>query len=179
MRILSLLLATLLFAPNTLAQDYAIDKGSYLLGGSFQLDSSGDSRDDDDDRRTLLSIGSGVSYFIVPGLALGANAQFSRFSEGGSSSSSFSAGPQIAYYFGGPSSTFFPVVSGRADYGDFGDLSRVGADLAGGATFMAARNVGISAEAFYQTYRYSRDNNRGDFTHDSFGIRGGVTVFIF
>lgn len=176
MRYFTLVLAAFFLVPSTRAQDYAIDKGSFLVSGSLNFSSSGSGRDDN--RSTVLSINPDFSYFVTSGLAIGASASVSRFSSGDDSATSFGVGPRIAYYFGGPTSTLFPFVSAGVNYSDTEGLSALGADLAAGAVIMIARNVGLNGEAFYQTARFSRDDG-SEFSRNSFGIRGGVTVFVF
>ena len=176
MRTFSLLLATLLFTPSALAQDYAIDRGSFVLAGSFDFSSTTNSRDDD--RSTLLSVSPGLSYFVTSSLAIGAGLGVNRFSQDDLTSTSLSAGPRVAYYLGGPTSTVFPFAAAGVNYTDAEHLSIVAADLAAGAAVMLARNVGLNLEAFFRTSSYSREVG-SDFSQDTFGLRGGVTVFVF
>lgn len=176
-------LAALLLAPGALAQSYPIDKGSYLLGGTVSFTSQGDD-DDDGERLTTLELNPSFAYFVTPGLALGADMFYVSREFIGRSSTSTGIGPQLAYYFGGPTSKSYPFLAVGVSYTsmDFGvTYSGFGADLSGGMVFMVARNVGLTTEAFYQVLSLSADTDFGDdeFSTNAIGIRGGVTAFIF
>lgn len=172
MRCFALFLVVLFLIPTAPAQEYATDKGSLLLAGSFGLTSYGERGGEG--RSTLLSINPNISYFVIPGLALGADLGIFTFFEGGFSSTSLSVGPKLAYFFGGPTSTTRPFLASALTYGRYsGSDSVLGADVSGGALFMLTRSVGITTEAFYQTFSYSDDDSS-----NSFGLRGGVTVFV-
>lgn len=178
-----LLLVALLIAPNVLAQSYAIDKGSYLLGGTVSFSSEGG----DDilyggERVSTLTLNPSFAYFVTSGLALGADVLYSSASSGGASITSLGLGPNLAYFFGGPTSSAYPFISAGIAYTstDVGvTLSGFGADVSGGVTFMVARNVGLTAEAFFQTSSLSADELDDSFGMNTFGLRGGVTAFIF
>ncbi len=182
-RLLSLALV-LTVAPSAFAQTYAIDKGSYLLGGTVSFTSTGgDTLFDEDERLTEFSINPDLAYFVIPGLALGANVSYSRISERNFSFTTIGIGPSIAYYFGGPANKAYPFVAGSVLYASSdGDISGFGSELAGGVSYMIARNVGLTGEAFYRLSRLSGDVFPGverDFDSNTFGLRGGVTAFIF
>ena len=173
------ILFALLLTPAVLAQSYPVDKGSYLLGGTVSFTSEGGDfvSVGSDDRRTTLSINPRFALFVTPGLALGAAVSYSRTSIADAAATSFGIGPELAYFFGDAASEIYPFLAAGVSYTslDIGSrsLSGFGVDFAGGVVFMVARNVGLTAEAFYQTSSLS------ELDSDAFGIRGGVTAFIF
>ncbi len=183
MRYFPILLTALLLAPSALAQSYPIDQGSYLLGGTASFTSQGDD-DDDGERLTTFELSPSFSYFVTPGLAVGAEMFYISNEFLGRSSTSTGIGPQLAYFFGGPSSKSYPFVAAGVSYTSMKfstTYSGFSADLSGGMVFMVARNVGLTAEAFYRTLSLSGDNDFGDddFSTNAIGIRGAVTAFIF
>lgn len=178
-------LAALFFASDAFAQEYAIDKGSYLLGGAISFTSQGgDIAGDSDERLTTLTINPNFAYFVTPGLALGADVLYTSTSFSGNSNTSVGIGPQLSYFFGGPESSTYPFINAGVNYTslDIGEtVSGFGADFGGGIVFMVARNVGLTVQAFYQFSNLSADTDFGEFDLDSntFGVQGGVTAFIF
>ena len=176
----------LLVVPSALAQSYAIDKGSYLLGGAVGFSSLGGDLYGSDDRATTINVSPTFSYFVTPGLALGAEVSYARQSKGDFSLSTLGLGPNLAYYFGGPASTTYPFVSASALYtslntdSDFGggDASGFGFGLAGGLAHMLARNVALTGSLFYQTQSFSEDGE-DSVSGNILGFQGGVTAFIY
>lgn len=181
MRYLPLVLATFLLVPSALAQDYAIDKGSYLLDGALSFSSQGG--DGTGDRASSFTVSPAFAYFVSPGLALGGSLGFQRSSQGESSASLIRVGPNLSYYFGQPMSKTYPFVSAEVGYSrlsaDFGDSSRSGSasgyqlGVSGGLSYMIARNVGLTGALFFQRETIDSDSA------DAFGFQGSVTAFIF
>jgi len=86
-----ILASTQLFAQKK----FAVDKGSFIIGGSAGFSSTGDSGSD---RFTEITVNPIFSFFIVPNLAIGGSGSLSRFSASGSSNTSIGFGPSVAYY---------------------------------------------------------------------------------
>lgn len=183
-----LLLSALLLAPSVLAQSYAIDKGSYLLGGTVGFTSQGGDLYDagDGDRATTITLNPTFGYFVTPGLAIGGNVQFQKTSQGDFSTSTVGIGPSLAYYFGQPTSKVYPFISASvgysslsADAGSFGSTSISGYQfgVTGGLSYMLARNVALTGGVFYQNQTFTESGMSA--SGDTFGFQGGVTAFIF
>ena len=170
---LALLSLVLLAAPAG-AQSYAVDRGSLLVGGSGGFSSTG-TEQDEDDRTTQLSIRPSVEYFVAPGLSLGGELQYSRFSNGGDASTTFGVGPAMSYYFGGRSRrSVYPFVSVGGAYSRSGGTTGLGFDASVGALAMLADAVGVNGSLYYQNRFYEEfsDNN-------SFGLAVGISAFVF
>ena len=189
MRTLSIVLAALLFAPSALAQTYAIDKGSYLLGGGLSFTSQGGDLfvgGSDDDRIISISITPTLGYFVAPGLALGGDVQLQRASRSEFSSTSITIGPSLAYYFGQPTTRTYPFIEAGIGYtrisfdfdeSDSGSTNGYQFGVSGGLSHMIARNVALTGALFYQNQTFSDDGESA--SGDTFGFQGGVTAFIF
>lgn len=179
-----LLFAVLAFASTCAASAqpaYAIDKGSFLVGGTAGFQSQG--YEDVDGRQTTITLNPTAGTFIVPGLAIGGEAIITRTSFDDLSSSTLGIGPFLAYFFGGPDSGTFPYFSGGVSYvsndTEGTTLSGFGADVAAGVAIMLARNAAISLEGFAQFSSLSADGFEGSLGSNTFGARGGVSVFIY
>ncbi len=185
------LLAALVLAPTALAQSYAIDKSSYVFGGTARFASQGttisfdDFGEEDSDRLTEIAYSVSFGYFVVPGLALGADSQYQRFSQDGVSQTSTSVGPNLSYYFGTAASKAYPFVTGAVGFSTLriqnreseGSSNGFRFGAAGGLSYLIARNVALTGAVFYQNESFSDDG--ASITNDAFGFQGGVTAFIF
>jgi hypothetical protein len=184
-------LAALLLAPGALAQEYAIDKGSYLFGGTASFSSQGSTIEVDGfgeqeaDRLTEIVYNVSFAYFVVPGLAIGGDSQYRRRSEGDVTGTVTSVGPSLAYFFGTPTSKAYPFLTASAGLstvsveidGDSGSSNGLRFGFAGGLSYMIARNVALTGALFYQNESF--DDDGVSVTDEAFGFQGGVTAFIF
>lgn len=121
----------------------------------------------------------------MPGLALGLDSQYQRFSQSGDAQTATSVGPSLSYFFGQPTSTIFPFISASAGFstlavefdGGSGSTNGFRYGFSGGLSYMIARNVALTGAVFYQNQSFSEDDITQ--TDDAFGFQGGVTAFIF
>jgi len=109
-----LCLAVGLYPVTTQAQDYATDKGSFLIGGTASLSSSGS--DFEDGRTTALLLRPSAQYFVIPGLAIGGTVGWAYASFDESSLSTLSVGPRLSYFFGRSEQKIYPFVSASVGY---------------------------------------------------------------
>ena len=185
------LLFLFLFAPTAtgLAQDYAVDAGSILLGGGVSFTSQGgDLYTFGDSRANTLTFNPTTQYFVLPGIAAGGDVVLLRRSQGNVSTTSLSIGPVLSYYLGGPESNAYPFVSGSVLYTnssvDFGDenidsLSGLTYGVSGGLTLMLTPGVGIMGEVFYLIDRLNADEEGASGSGNTFGLQVGIAAFIF
>lgn len=181
-----------LYPATTQAQGYATDRGSFLIGGTASLSSSGN--DFEDGRTTALLISPSAQYFVIPGLAIGGTVGWAYASFDESSVSSLSVGPRLSYFFGTSAQNIYPFVSASVGYlrssfdSDAVDRTSTGTqfDVSAGAALMIAKNVGLTGELFYTKWSEETDNGTillGDIITalgtDSFGLRFGVSAFVF
>ena len=97
------------------------EKGNVLIGGENILDFTS-RKDDDNDKRTFAELSPQIGFFVVDGLAVGAEipmSHSSRNSEDGSSDRStfLAVSPFLRYYFG--TSHIKPYLHGEAGFGSF------------------------------------------------------------
>jgi hypothetical protein len=168
-------------------QESPLDRGVWLVGGTGRIYGMHDL--DDDTRRFVLDLNPQLGYFVARHLAVHANLAFAYGSGGGGSYRAGGIGPGLSYYFGGPRSRLLPYLtartlfiwsrSGPAD--DASSVSRSRQWLAGGGiSWLVARNVGLTAEAFYQrsiVKELEREN--GDRTSEVYALNFGVTAFAY
>lgn len=162
-------------APSASAQDYAIDQGSMIIGGSASLTSSSRSSFfSEDNRRIDLSIQPQVQYFVTPNWAIGGTTLFGVSNLGSSERETdvfFGAGPAFSYYFGGEDSTVYPYLSTSALVLG-GDRELYRGTASAGAAWMVSRNVALTGEGFLEADLEDTSNN-------IFGLRFGVRVFVW
>jgi opacity protein-like surface antigen len=171
------------------AQTHATDRGVWLAGGTARISGH---RDIGNDTKTfVIDLNPRVGYFVLPHLVLSANLQYVRSSDDLGSSRTVGVGPGLSYYFGGPTSRVLPYLTSRTLF----QWGRSGLDdqpssfrdsdlswLAGaGASILVARNVGVTAEAFYQWTRFAVETAdwEGSNSSEQYGVQFGVTVFAY
>jgi hypothetical protein len=185
-----LVLFTLLLVPSAFAQEYALDKRSYLLGGALSFSSTGTDTDSDEfenlGRLNESSLTLTFGYFVAPGFSLGLNLQADAAQQEEVTLSTGAIGPRGAYYFGGPTSVTVPFLGATVGLSSLTlEIDDVGSETAnglflgveGGVSHFLARNVAITGTAFYQRKSFSGDYE--SLSDNAFGFRGGVTAFIF
>jgi hypothetical protein len=174
--VLSLILAMPAYAA---AQVPALEKGSWLIGGSasFTSEALGD-----DDRVTYISIAPRGQYFLTRGLALGGVVSLSRASFDDATTTSWAAGPAASYYFV-QEGAVQPFVSGSATFGgqetDSSDTDRSFVAWEAGAGLLLLLNdaVGLDARLFYT--RQDTDLGGIETDRDRYGLDIGVSAFVF
>jgi hypothetical protein len=152
------LLLLLLSSVRLCAQEsYAINKGSWSIGGFAGFTSSGS--------ETLIEIQPFLSFFLIPNFSIGGTVHFERHSyDWYYSNTTLTIGPRLAYYFGDKSSNVYPFASVGFNTGELSELG-----LAGGVAFMIARNVAITSSAVIALEE--REN--------TFGVLIGISTFIY
>ena len=167
------------------AQDYATDRGSFILGGSASFTSQGGDLYEnlDGDRVTTLTVNPYLLYFISPGFGIGGEVILSRTTQGDDDATSVGVGPTLAYYFGDAESTIRPFVQAGASYvslsGDFLDASGWGIGGGGGLAFMLSETVALTLEGVYEIQNISVDEFDEDVDGDEFRLEAGIAAFLF
>ncbi len=182
MRTMSVLLMAGLLGLGTTAraQSFAVDRGSWLVGGTAGFNSIGYSGQSG--RETLIFLYPAVQYFVTPGLALGGTLTLYRDGIGGGQHVvGYGGGPAVTYYFGRGHRSFYPyvgasasLVRSRATGGSSSSERNLGAH--GGLLFMLARNVGVDAGLYYDRY-YGSASPFND--QSVYGLQIGVAAFVF
>ncbi|MGB8951193.1 MAG: outer membrane beta-barrel protein [Candidatus Aminicenantales bacterium] len=178
----SLFLLTLLTTTAS-AQTSPIDKGSINIGGMLSFQSySGDLYGDGMSTTLLMP---GFRYFIMRGLAVGADLMLIRQSGDDWSDTTTGIGPTVAYFFNTKSDQFYPYVGLRLQYYCLSSSwnshsdSMTGFDFGfgGGLAYMLKRNVAVTAEVGYhiQSLSYEGESESGSVL--SFMV--GLAVFLY
>ncbi len=186
-----LIALTLALAPRAAGQQYAMDRGVWILGGGAGL-SHGRSTCTgcSSSSYTSLDIFPQVGYFVAPGLAITADLNFWYRWGTGISETQYGAGPGVAYYFTQRPARLHPFVKAGIRYFHV-TSSQSGTSTvryhsfqwqgSAGLALMVARNVAVTGEAYYR-HIYSH-SSRGGFsnssTHASYGTSFGVAVFLY
>ena len=173
--------------PGTLrAQSNALDRGHFAVAGGASLTSGANKGEDG--RHTAVSLSPSLLYFVHSGIALGGSALFAHTGGHGSSSWSYTVGPQAVVYFGEESASVRPFVRADVGIGRLGSkstgtplgtltqrvtMSRVGAGA--GMLDLLTPSVGIYGEFFYRRDSYSGD---ADSWNDQFGVAFGFSIFL-
>jgi hypothetical protein len=183
-----LLITELAFAQEKPASDtskaqFAVDKGSVLVGGSvsFTLNRVNGITS------TQFIFNPQALVFVIPNLGVGGSVQFISISSSGFTQTLIGIGPTLAYYFGDKSSSAYPFLRGGFLYtstssgGSSSSITGTIIDFAGGVTIMASKSVGIELGVFLQIINQSQTFSGRTFNSDSgsAGVRAGVSAFIF
>ena len=163
-----------------LGQNYPIDKGSIILGGTASFQSLGGEDLRGDDRTSLFTLTPQFFYFVAPNFSVGAILNYQSISRGDFSDSAIGIGPTVIYFFGDASSNTYPFLGASYIYtSDEDSYTKNDIRLMGGSAFMIAKNVSITGDVFYLIESYKSDNADDSVSGNTFGVEFGVTVFIF
>ncbi len=179
-RYLLLLAALPILATTARAQTFALDRGSWLVGGTAGFNSQKSSGADS--RTTFIFLDPDAQYFVAPGLALGGSLRLARSGSGSSHVSWLGAGPAVTYYFGRAPRPLHPYVGGSAlllRAQATGGPANTGTQLGvqAGLLLMLARNVGLDTGIYYDRSR----NRANDYSSDMsvYGLQLGIAAFLF
>jgi len=169
------------------AQNGPIDKKSFTLGGSISiLSKSGDLYGDE--VQTTISFEPGFAYFIMRGLAVGADLMYQRESSGNSSSTIVGIMPKVAYFFDA-GNKFYPYLGAAFGYaaetsswsGPYSSSSTSTGFLflgAGGVAYMLKPNLAIFVELNYQILSMTPEHGDTE-SGGTLAFRIGLTAFIY
>ncbi len=179
-----MLLAATVVAPTmAVAQTYAVDRGSWRVGGTAGWSSR--AYDGASSRDVLAFLSPSAQRFVVPGLALGADLNVSRYRlAGGTRITTYGAGPSAAYYLGRGQRTLYPYLGGSVVFSRLdASGSVVGPEGTSsiympyaGFLSMLARNVGIDTRLYYER-TLSGDALIGN--SSAYGLAIGISAFVF
>ncbi len=174
----------LLMAVGSYAADYATDEGSMMLGGVIGFSAaSGDLYIDD--QSTIIFMPS-ISYFIIPGLAIGPILNIISESEGDSSLTTLGLGLKGAYYIGDQDSSVYPYLGIAFTYNSISmddgtnETKMTGISImpAGGIAIMLCDKISLNVELGYSID--SRGADEGDSVSGGvFQLLMGVSGYIF
>lgn len=181
----ALAIVALATPSDLLAQDFAIDRGSVVIGGTVSYTSQGGElfENTDGDRLNSLLLNPFALFFVTRGLGIGGDFFVQKASQGDQSVTTLGIGPSVAYFFGGPENTAFPFVSGGLEYANLSstgfDASGFGFNFGAGVAFMVSRGVAVTTQASYEVLNLSVDQLDESFSGNGFGLRAGISAFLF
>lgn len=179
-KVFYILFVLMFFLPFQLfSQDYAVDKGSFILGGSAGFLSQGGDLTGDE-RVTTITLNPSIHFFVVPNFAIGADIVFLNVSVAGESGSIFSIGPSLGYFFGHKNSSAYPFLRGSFIFQSVSDsYTETDFKFGGGVVAMVAKNVGIVTEGFYMIQSLKPEGFDESISGNTFGVQMGIAAFIF
>jgi len=176
------------FASTVFAGDYAVDKGSALVSGTFSFaNASGDLYEEDGNSATTISLNPSVLYFVIPNFAVGGNFLLAHTSQGDASMSALAIGPKVAYFIGGPNSKVYPYFGAGFAYvrqsvslggGDDFTISGTKISLGAGAAVMVKPHWALVFEGAYNLDNMKPENEES-VSGNIFAVSVGIAGFIF
>lgn len=163
---------------------YAIDKGSFSVGGEASLSSYSDDRQEDG-RRTYVRLSPDAMYFVARHVAVGGSFGLISSSGGGFSSTTLSVGPAVGVWFGKADSRLFPFVAidlwlAESQSGGYA-TTRTRYQGSAGVDLMLAKNVALTTEFSYtlesHTYEVYEHTEEYNGNRIVFGL--GFRAFLF
>ena len=168
-----------------------LGEGRKQVGGTVAFSSSsGDLYENGDgDGQTTFGLNPFLTMFVgPPGLAVGAELDFSNTSQGDVSLSGWGIGPMVQYYIGaGEDKDMYPFVSAAFIYQsmtyDNGvsetDVTMTTIRLAGGILYFLNNNVGIHGQVSYDMDSQEVDVSGAKAVDGSvLGVEVGFSIFI-
>ena len=155
-----ILIATMLF----LAADAQTDKGDWMVGGYFRLNTS--------DNNTEISLTPNAGLFVVDNLAVGGNIGLNHTTSGNNKYTSFGIVPFVRYYFTTETQKVRPVLHGALNYlstrnkiGNNTSSTNTGLNffVGGGAAAFISNSVSIDALIGYDRTKYKNFDGSGGF----------------
>ena len=184
MKKIALLCIVMMVMPCLLTAQEATGKGSRLIGGSasFTHTTGKYYENENGDGRTHLIINPSALYFVSPGLGLGGSLLYDRFSQGDSNTTQLGIGPKAAYFMGSGGTSLIPfgTVSFLYNSGKTSSEIKITNTILMfelGIMKMVAKNVGLSAAAFFQTLSFKQENFDA-VKGTVLGINFGINTFL-
>lgn len=129
------------------------EKGDWLVGGSFNLNTS--------DNNTRISLTPNAAMFVIKNLAVGGNVTLSYAKEGVIKTTTFGLGPYLRYYF--TNANVRPIVQGNFNF--VSSKTKVNNTsstnngtnyfLGGGAAIFLSSHVSLDAVLGYDHTKYN------------------------
>jgi hypothetical protein len=166
-----------------------IARGSRLIGGTASISRSTFESGGFENSVTSINLNPMLLVFVRDRIAVGGELGLGHSSTDGGSSTSWSLGPAVRWFFGDVNARTLPFVGGALLIGSTSTessgtefkTSQRGIELVGGATRMLARNLGVTGEAF--VVRMNNEQEVGTATSEStttsLGLRLGIAAFLF
>jgi outer membrane protein W len=185
-----------LFSTMCYSQEYAVDKGSWMISGRLNYSVEGsDLFKSNSDRTTSVKFMPAVEYFVAPHFFIGERLSYSYstftryyYSRGEteihtSSYSTFAIGPIVGYAFGKADSKVYPYLTSGIFYVSSGFNSNNSSSsdsgkefiIGGGIIFPAKEHLGILMEAEY----HITNLNNGSRDQSSVSLNIGIAGLLY
>jgi hypothetical protein len=196
LRVLATLVAIAAVEPLH-AQSFPTDRGVWQVGGSASAHRTALSGPNIVPTHiTSITVAPRVSYFMLPGLTLGATVPLRYTSSDAGHATGYGFGPEVTYYFGHGKRSFYPFVGLSALWEQAHGILAISLDSTGqstsdnhsrsymargGVAAMLARNVAVTGELYYADDHSEQTNfgNTYQLTHSEYGVQFGIALFLY
>lgn len=155
------ILLTLLVVSSFIIADAQTEKGDWMVGGNFRLNTA--------DESTQITFTPSAGYFVINNLALGANlvVDYTKFGE--NKRTDLGIGPFVRYYF--TQANVRPILQGNLDFLSSRNKTPIGSNtsnglsyfLGGGAAIFISEQVSIDGLIGYDHSKYEGLDGSGGF----------------
>lgn len=183
-----IILSILLLSFSTtfaFSQDYAVDKGAFILSGTGGFISQGGDlyEDFEENRLSTFTLTSAVNYFVVRNMFIGAGLSYNRMAQGDASVSTIGIGPTVGYAFGKKESKSNPYIAAGIQLyslGSDGDTTS-GTDISIGAGMIISikEHFGLIIEVGYHFQNLKNEAWPESISGNIFGISIGIAGLLF
>lgn len=184
-KIIFLILLLSFSATFAFSQDYAVDKGAFILSGTGGFISQGGDlyEDIDENRLTTFSLTSTVNYFVIRNVFIGAGLSYNRMAQGDFSVSTLGIGPTVGYAFGKTEGKIYPYFAAGIQLyslGAAGDTTS-GSDIAisAGMIISIKEHLGLIVEVGYHFQNLKNEAWPESLSGNIFSIGIGIAGLLF
>ncbi len=182
--ILSILLLSFI-TTFAFSQDFAVDKGGFILSGTGGFISQGGDlyEDFDGNRLSTFSLTSTVNYFVVRNVFIGAGLAYTRISQGEDSISTIGIGPTVGYALGKAESKSYPYVAASIHFYSIGTdgetVSGTNIFISAGMIFSIKKHLGLILEVGYNFQNLKHEDWVESMSGNAITISIGIAGLIF
>ena len=172
-------------ATFVFSQDYAVDKGGFILSGTGSFISQGGDlyEDWEDNRLSTFSLTSAVNYFIVRNVFIGAGLAYTRVSQGDDSMSTIGIGPTMGYALGKAESKSYPYIATSIHFYSIGfdgeTTSGTNIFIGAGMIFSIKKHLGLILEIGYNFQNLKHEDWDESMSGNAFSVSIGIAGLIF
>lgn len=173
-----------------LAQEFGIDKNSFMVAGGFNFNHQDGKlfEDIDGNGTNAISFNSSFSHFVLKGLFVGIGIGYDYQRTGANGTEQFEIGPHAGYAFGNKNSKIYPYVTGgilftrlMAETDSYassnpGEITLDGNIIFGGIGTMLNlyEHLGVKLELDYCRYNFDKFSYKGNNLNFSVGVVGYI-----
>jgi len=183
-RIISSILLLSFIATFAISQDYAVDKGAFILSGTGGfMSQGGDLYEVGEDRLSTFSLTSVANYFVIPNVFIGAGITYTRVSQGEDSMSTIGIGPTVGYAFGKAEGKSYPYIAGGFHFHSIGandeTISGTNILVSAGIILSIKKHIGLVLEIGYNFQNLKHEDWAESESGNAFVVSIGIAGLIF